>query len=658
LVVGRRPRVALVSGELAQFEGGEVERHTAALADLLAADFETTIFTGARHKRAYRRARRERPGALPDARTVFVAEPRPWDAGHAFGERHAWSARVNEALAAEYGVRGPDLVEFADLLGEGCVAVQARRTRAALRETTVCVRLHGSAEIRDVLDGCLSQDGDGQLVYDLERYTLRFCDRLLTPGGDVMGAYRRFYGERELAPARTVREPRPPVDPPALAPRPAAGPLRLLYMGRLGRREGVRELVDALLGLERPDWRLTMVGADTDTGPMGASVRALLEAELAGDERVRMLDSQPPAELSGLLDAHDALVVPSRWECWPRVALDALGRGCPVIATPTGGLAEVVVDGISGWLARDRTAEALAEVIEPLVERPATVRELDSGPVRELGDSLAEPGAIRAAYAELCAERDERPRGARRTGERPLVSVVIPYFELDRYVEEAVASVAAQTYPRTEILIVNDGSFRPEDEILLELEARYGASVITQANSGLGAARNLGIELSRGRYVLPLDADNLLEPEFVARCVEALEEDPGLAYVTSWLRYVDDGGRPWKGTEEILMPIGNFPRAVDRLNVAGDAVAVLRRAIFDEGLAYSTDVAGFEDWTLYREMRRRGLVGHAIPKPLIAYRLRDDSMMRALTSSREQWARAASDAHVAERAVEWTAPRS
>ena len=45
--------------------------------------------------------------------------------------------------------------------------MQARRTRAALRKTTVCVRLHGSAEIRDVLDGCLTVDGDGQLAYDL-----------------------------------------------------------------------------------------------------------------------------------------------------------------------------------------------------------------------------------------------------------------------------------------------------------------------------------------------------------------------------------------------------------------------------------------------------------------------------------------------------------
>ena len=268
----------------------------------------------------------------------------------------------------------------------------------------------------------------------------------------------------------------------------------------------------------------------------------------------------------------------------------------------------------------------------------------------ELFAELTGPESILDAYRELCSA-PATPAVSRSSAEPPLVSIVIPYFELERHVAETVASAAAQTHPNTEILIVNDGSFRPEDEILFELESRYGLTVIAQPNSGLGAARNLGVELSRGAYVLPLDADNLLEAGFVARCVAAMEADPEIAYVTSWLRYIDERGRPWKGTEEVLRPIGNSSRAVEELNVAGDAVAVIRRSVFDAGLRYSTDVAGFEDWTLYREMRQRGLVGHVIPEPLIGYRLRDDSMMRALTGPREDWARQALDAHLAEARV-------
>jgi hypothetical protein len=93
---------------------------------------------------------------------------------------------------------------------------------------------------------------------------------------------------------------------------------------------------------------------------------------------------------------------------------------------------------------------------------------------------------------------------------------------------------------------------------------------------------------------------------------------------------------------------------VDRHNVAGDATAIFRREIFDTH-AYSHDVAGFEDWALYRELRRAGHIGHVIPESLIRYRVRADSMMRTLSAPREEWIEQAIDAHLREREVEWTA---
>lgn len=662
---GPGPRVALVSREVAPFGGGGIGRYISALARLLSQSAQVTIFTTSRHQRAYAKTRREAPDSLPPARVVFVKEPRAWDARSSYNVLHAWSARVHEALLVEYGPDGPDLVEFPDFLGEGCVTVQAKRTAsAAFARTTICVRAHGSAEMYDVLDGFLPREQERSFTHELERYALRYADRLLWAGGDILGTYERFYGEAELAPARMVRHPFAwDASPAARVEVEKTGPLRMLYLGRIERRKGVRSLVDAVLGLENPQWRLTMVGGDTETAPLAASMRALLEAELAGDPRVRLISELPRADIPALIDSHDVVVVPSLWECWPYVALEALERGCPLVATPTGGLTEIVVDPDTGRLAADSSADELAGAIAPLVDDPELARDHDPAASAELFAELTDPQPMLDGYLELArATSDERRvanRGRRSAGaasDAPLVSIVIPYFELPTYIEEAVASVDAQTHPKTEIVIVNDGSFRREDEILLELAERDGVSVVTQPNSGLGAARNLGIILSRGEYVLPLDADNLIEPGFVARCVAALEADPEIAYVTAWLRYIDAEGRPWKGTDEGLRPLGNSSRAIERLNVGGDAVAVFRRSVFEHGLAYSTDLAAFEDWTLYREMRARGLIGHVIPGPLIGYRLRDDSMMRTAPSTREQWVRQAIDAHLVERAIEWTAP--
>ncbi len=122
---------------------------------------------------------------------------------------------------------------------------------------------------------------------------------------------------------------------------------------------------------------------------------------------------------------------------------------------------------------------------------------------------------------------------------------------------QAVASVGWQRYRSLELVVVVDGSFAEADWVVGELAARVPVRVVVGVNLGLGAARNRGIACARGRYVLPLDADNVIEPEFVARCVEVLEARPEVAYVTSWSRYVGPDGRPREGAALGYEPLGN-----------------------------------------------------------------------------------------------------
>ena len=97
------------------------------------------------------------------------------------------------------------------------------------------------------------------------------------------------------------------------------------------------------------------------------------------------------------------------------------------------------------------------------------------------------------------------------------MSVVIPYFRLDGFVEDTVRSAFEQDYPSIELIVVNDGSWRPQDRVLDQIADRFPVRILTQPNCGLSRARNAGILHSRGRYVLPLDADNILRPGFVSR---------------------------------------------------------------------------------------------------------------------------------------------
>lgn len=181
-------------------------------------------------------------------------------------------------------------------------------------------------------------------------------------------------------------------------------------------------------------------------------------------------------------------------------------------------------------------------------------------------------------------------------------------------------------------------------------------TVLHQPNAGLGAARNFGIRQSRGRYILPLDSDNMVEPEFVARCLALLEARDELAFVTAWSRYIDEDGEPRSGRVDVgYQPFGNVGAANAESNVSGDAAALLRRRLFEEeGFAYSEELTSYEDWHLYRELQRAGRRGAVIPERLLRYRVRPDSMTNEIAIANRERIKAEIDARMRESEVAWT----
>lgn len=630
-------RVALVARELYPFVGGGIAPIVAAAARELAAIAEVTIVTSAQHRDEYERLKAADDPRIPPAsvRMVFVDEPTEGYGGY-LSYTHCWSGRVDRALRGAYPDQGPDLIEFCDYLGEGFVTVQARHTRDPwLDRTRVCVRLHTTSYICAVLDGYLPDDLPTTALFEAERYALQHADALLWSGGDVLGTYQRIYGEDRLAPGVRI----PDAFFADADPGPVSGNLRaegevlqLLYLGRLERRKGVQNMIRALTALPRDDVHLTVLGGDTDTAPLGGSMREQLGLMVADDPRVQFIESVPRHEVSRFIQAAHVVIVPSLWECWPNVAREALMHNRPLLATPVGGLCEMAEPGHSGWLTRDRSPEAIGEAIAELAADPWAVTDLieRQGP-RSKFEALTDPDALRARYTELI-ERPPRYAARPRRGARsePLVSVVVPYFRLEQHVWETLESVKAQTYPNLEVVVVNDGSLRSEDVVLDELALEPLVTVVTQVNSGLGAARNFGISQSSGTYVLPLDPDDLIEAVFVERCVRALEADPELAYATSWVEYIDSGGLTLSDDDGGYMPFGNWSSLIDRSNVGGTCVALMRRDLFEGELGYSVDLTSYEDWLLYRRLHESGRHGAVIPERLIRYRIRDDSMTRTV----------------------------
>ena len=243
--------------------------------------------------------------------------------------------------------------------------------------------------------------------------------------------------------------------------------------------------------------------------------------------RIEFLDHVAAPQLGAVISAHDVVVLPSLWECWPYVALEAMRRNRPVLATPTGGFTELIRPGVNGWLTARHDRRGADRALERSSSRTATAARAAATRRPARRPSPRSPIRARSAdrYARCSPERrrrtraDRRVRRAARLGHRP----VLPDGRVRRG-HDALgrrADLPAIEIDRRQRRLLRARGLDPRANS--PRATRRGPHA---GQRGLGAARNFGITQARGRYVLPLDADNMIEPTFVERCVEVLEADP------------------------------------------------------------------------------------------------------------------------------------
>ncbi|HET9210278.1 MAG TPA: glycosyltransferase [Thermoanaerobaculia bacterium] len=234
----------------------------------------------------------------------------------------------------------------------------------------------------------------------------------------------------------------------------------------------------------------------------------------------------------------------------------------------------------------------------------------------------------------LLAELDERAdlpatglwrsgplRGERLRPAGPVdLSVVIPCYDLGELLVEAVASVERTAVDRCELIVVDDGSRQPRTlEVLAALRAG-GYNVVDQPNSGLAAARNRGIREARGRYVLPLDADNRLSAGYIASAIQVLDSHPevGVVYGDRLEFGARNGRQP---VPELDIPAFLWANYID-------ACAAYRREIWEACGGYDAGALVWEDWDLWISVIERGWRFHRLAEVAFEYRVRPGSMLR------------------------------
>jgi glycosyltransferase involved in cell wall biosynthesis len=215
----------------------------------------------------------------------------------------------------------------------------------------------------------------------------------------------------------------------------------------------------------------------------------------------------------------------------------------------------------------------------------------------------------------------------------PLVSVIIPAYNAEVFIERTLDSVLAQTYKNIEVLVIDDGSIDKTPEIV-ELVAQLDHRVILlkQPNAGVAAARNLGIEKSHGEYIAPIDADDIWYPQKLEKQVECmLKGGPSVGLVYAWSVIIDENNSILKKLISYLEPEGDVYTALVYANFVGNAsVPLIRRTCLEKVGGYNCQLRaqkaqGCEDWDICLRVAEFYQL-RVVPEYLIGYRETTSSM--------------------------------
>jgi glycosyltransferase involved in cell wall biosynthesis len=210
--------------------------------------------------------------------------------------------------------------------------------------------------------------------------------------------------------------------------------------------------------------------------------------------------------------------------------------------------------------------------------------------------------------------------------DHPLVSVIIPAYNAQAFIDKTLASVLAQTYRNLEILVVDDGSSDRTVEIVQKFAAKdQRIRLLQQPNAGVAAARNLGMKSAQGEFIAPIDADDIWYPSAIAKLVAQFQTArPEVGVVYAWSVDIDEHDRPTGGFHAATVK-GTVYKTLICHNFLGNASCTLMRKQcldliggYDPNLK-AQNAQGCEDWDLYLRLAQEHEFD-VVPEFLVGYR--------------------------------------
>jgi len=212
----------------------------------------------------------------------------------------------------------------------------------------------------------------------------------------------------------------------------------------------------------------------------------------------------------------------------------------------------------------------------------------------------------------------------------PLISIIVPAYNSADYIGQAIESILNQNYKNFELLIIDDGSTDNTKEIV----RHYNDSRIKylyKENGGLSSARNFAVVRSRGQYIMPLDADDMMAPNFITLHLQEFDKHPEADLVYCDVLLINVNGEP--------LTVMRKPEYQDRRHLIRDLFRQghpvvpfrlgLRKSIYDKIGLYDETLVVAEDYDMLRRFVKAGLKEHHLRETLHLRRMYPESLSRS-----------------------------
>jgi glycosyltransferase involved in cell wall biosynthesis len=204
----------------------------------------------------------------------------------------------------------------------------------------------------------------------------------------------------------------------------------------------------------------------------------------------------------------------------------------------------------------------------------------------------------------------------------PLVSIIIPAYNVESYIKNAIESALNQTYKNIEIIVVDDGSTDNTKKIIEPYFKSGKIKYIYQHNKGLSSARNTGIKTAQGEYVALLDSDDEFLPEKIEKQVGFLEARPDcdICYCDIWHFQESSPDQLLKINYKYYSGKEVFKNLLKK-NFINPLSVVFRRKVFDKFGYFNENYRRSEDWEYWLGSSYRGTIFCFLPEILAKHRL-------------------------------------